>query len=267
MPSPIPRKLYSCTHVDEVSADTKIFRYFPYRRFEDFISRAALYFRRIDHFKDNSDGTVPLALWSIEHPVIKQWYDDCKVELFVNCWNLDEAELRHMWDRYAGNYGVRVASTAGRLSDELSHPSLVDAPIPSEYSGWAARSDVVFHIGNTVPHDSFTVGRVRYMNFDTTNVYDLMKEGLSNATPAFRKKHGFAPENEFRAVLRPASASCVDAKARGDIHVFVPVRVDHLIEEVRFFPADDSAFEQRVRRLLCGLRVPVVRSSFSSTTT
>jgi hypothetical protein len=264
MPPPIPRRLYPRPHVDEVSPDTRIFRYFPIARFEDFVARSALYFRRIDHFDDTSDGTVPLALWSIEHPAIRQWYERCKEELFVNCWNLDEDELPHMWTTYAGNCGVRVASTVGRLADELSHPPVADPPIPPEYASLAARPGVVIHVGEPVPHDGFTVGRIRYMDFDAAQAYELMQEGVSNVVPAFRKRHGFAPENEFRAILCPGSQSSMDAQARGDISVYVPLRLERLIEEVRFFPAGDARHEQRVRDLLSSVATPVVPARLGS---
>ena len=264
MPPPIPRRLYTHPHIDEMPADTRIFRYFPIDRFESFIAQSALYLRRIDHFDDTSDGTVPLALWSIEHEAIRHWYDDCKEELFVNCWNLDEDELPHMWATYAGNRGVRVASTVGRLADELSHPPFTEPPVPPEYAALAARPGVVIHVGDPVPHDGFTVGRIRYMDFDAAQVYDLMREGLSNVIPAFRKRHGFAQENEFRAILCPGSQSSIEARRRGDVGILIPVRLDPLMEEVRFFPSGDVAFERRVRDLLNGVPVSVVPAGLRS---
>ena len=70
MPPPIPRRLYTHPHIDEMPADTRIFRYFPIDRFESFIAQSALYLRRIDHFDDTSDGTVPLVHRTRGHPAL-----------------------------------------------------------------------------------------------------------------------------------------------------------------------------------------------------
>jgi hypothetical protein len=89
------------------------------QKLQDLVTLSALYFRRIDHFKDTFEGKIPLAVWDLNIQAIKDWYDRCKQEIFVTCWNMDDVETPAMWRDYAGGYGVRISSTVGALTTEL----------------------------------------------------------------------------------------------------------------------------------------------------
>jgi hypothetical protein len=109
------------------------------------------------------------------------------------------------------------------------------------------------------PQDGFTLGKIKYIDFDNIDVYEVLGEGPSNTVPAFRKRDGCVKENEFRAILRPGSASGEAARARGDMHVFVPVRLENLVQEIRFAPVNNPTLESNIKKLLAdnGLSIPV----------
>ena len=98
-------------------------------------------------------------------------------------------------------------------------------------------------------------------------MYEVLGEGPSNTVPAFRKRDGYVKENEFRAILRPGSASGDAALGRGDVRVFIPVRLQNLIQEIRFAPVDDATLEKNIRDLLTSnsLNTPVKPAALAFT--
>jgi hypothetical protein len=249
--STIPRAVYPTRHVEEAPAGQPIVKYMSWQKFQDLVTRSALYFRRIDHFIDTFEGNIPLAVWNLNNQVIQDWYNGCKEEIFVSCWNMDEAETPAMWRDYADGYGVRISSTVGALTTELSFPPLPSPePYERKYVEWAEKTGAKLAEVDERPQDGFTLGKIKYINFDKIDVHEVLSEGPSNTVPAFRKRDGYVSESEFRAILRPASKSGDDARARGDVHVFVPVRLQNLIQEIRFAPVDDAPFEGNIKKLL-----------------
>lgn len=225
-------------------------------KFVDVIQTSALYFRRIDKFDDTFDGRIPLAIWSRKEPEIQQWFTDCKKEIFVNCWNLDEDEKPKMWCNYANNYGVRISSTVGKLRHELSHPSFPPEPYSDK------------------PRDGFTMGKVEYIDFDSINSdhpdFRNMLDELGYVRPVFRKKladpvheHDYSDEHEYRVITRPGSASTKFRMSSNDDHTRVDVSVDNLVQEIRFAPSRDSKIERLINDLLAqyGLNIHVKPSS------
>jgi hypothetical protein len=91
----------------------------------------------------------------------------------------------------------------------------------------------------------------------------VLGEGPSNTVPAFRKLDGYVKEQEFRALLRRGSVFGDDARGRADVHAFVPVRLQKLIQEIRFAPVNDPDLERNIKKLLAdnGLSIPVKRGS------
>ena len=152
---------------------------------------------------------------------------------------------------YAAGRGVRISSTVGALTAELSYPPLpATDPHDPDTAEWAEKAGVKLVDMDDRPQDGFTLGRIKYIDWDNIDVYEVLGEGPSNTVPAFRKRDGYVSENEFRVILRPASASGNAARARGDVHVFVPVRLQNLIHEIRFAPVDDSDLEHDIKSLL-----------------
>jgi hypothetical protein len=256
----VVRAVHFFPHIEQAPHDQLIVKYMSWKKFRDLVTQSALYFRRIDKFEDTYEGTIPLAVWSLNNAVIREWYDRCKEEVFVSCWNMDEEETPEMWREYAEGYGVRIASAASSLVAELSYPPVPPLPpYDQRIVEMAQRTGVTIAEVDERPQDSFVVGRIRYINFDNVDVHELLDEGPSNVVPAFRKRAGYVRENEFRAVLCPSSASGNAARGCGDVHVFVPIRLQNLIQEIRYAPADDGMLASNIRTLLAdnGLNVPV----------
>jgi hypothetical protein len=247
-------------HIEQADASQLIVKYMSWKKFKDLVTLSALYFRRIDRFKDTFEGKVPLAVWDLNVPVLKDWYNRCKEEIFVCCWNLDEDETPEMWRDYAEGYGVRISATAGALAVELSNPP-VPAPPPYDPAivAMAQKAGAVLADADPPPQDGFTLGKIKYIDSAMIDVHQVLGEGPSNTVPAFRKLDGFVKEHEFRAILRPGSVSGDDARGRGEIHVFVPVRLQNLIQEIRFAPVNDPDLERNIKKLLAdnGLSIPV----------
>lgn len=245
MTTKYPRVVYPLDGLDQLDESSVIVKYMDMYKFRDLLSRSSLYLRQIGAFVDSLEGRRPLAVWDIEHPEIKAWFDKCRDSLFVSCWNLDEDETPEMWRDYASNDGVRISSTVGSLTQELSHPSLPDG----------------FDIFGDKPADAFTVGPVEYFDESLVDTYNSFAE-LSNLKPAFRKRHGFANEREYRAVLRAGSFSGEDARSANADHVYVPVRLHNLIHEVVFLSVRDADVAKEVQGYLAdaGLSATCVES-------
>jgi hypothetical protein len=258
--STLPRALYPINHVESADGSQLIVKYMSWKKFHDLVARSALYFRRIDHFIDKLEGKIPLAVWDLNVPALQAWYNRCKEEIFVCCWNMDGDETPEMWRDYAEGYGVRISSTAGALAAELSNPP-VPAPAPYDAAivAVAEKAGTVLADADPQPQDGFSLGKIKYIDWAKIEVHEVLVEEPSNTVPAFRKLDGYVKEHEFRAILRPGSVSGNDARGRGDVHVFVPVRLQNLIQEIRFAPVNDHHLERNIKKLLAdnGLSIPV----------
>jgi hypothetical protein len=256
--------VYPINHVDQVDVGRRLVKYMPLWKLDYLIERASLYFRRIDRFEDTFEGTIPLAVWDLECEPIRNWYTACKEEIFICCWNLDESESPGMWRDYAGNCGVRIQCSVQALASELSNPPVpLPPPYPAAIVEMARRTGAQLAEVDAVPHDGFTLGAVRYIDFNNIDVYQVLGEGPSNTVPAYRKRDGYVAEHEFRAILRPGSASGMEAQGRGADHVDVRVRLRDLIQEIRYAPANYPEVRQHIESLLArhGLDIPVVPSA------
>lgn len=250
LPTSYPRAVFPVDGVDSLSEDTVVVKYMAMWKFQSLINTSELYFCKISSFDDKLEGRRPGIVESNEHPEIQEWFDKCRDLFFVCCWNLDEDEKAEMWDVYAGNDGVRVRSTVGRLKRVLSSP-----PLPPGFD---------FTSGDSA--DGFSIGKVEYFNEADVDEYEVRCEGLANIKPAFKKRHNFAGEREFRAVLRAGSASGTEADARKETHVKVPVRLAELICEVDYLSVSNTSIGDEVQSLVnaAGLVVPVNASAFHS---
>jgi hypothetical protein len=211
-------------------------------KFESMIKTGSLYFRRIDHFDDRLEGRAPQAVWNLSGPEVQEWYRTNREYVFVCCFHLAEDESAAMWKEYAKNNGVMIYTTVGALRRELSEPEP------------AAGTSVI-----DTPQDGFTVGVVEYVDLDRIDVHTLMSEGLSNTTPMFRKGEDYIHELEYRAILRPGSATGEKASGNGEFGAEIPVRLDRLVQEIRFCPTNDPSRPIEIEALLteAGLDIPV----------
>jgi hypothetical protein len=114
------------------------------------------------------------------------------------------------------------------------------------------------------PQDGFTVGVVKYV--DLAPIHTLMSEGLSNTTPMFRKGKDYIHELEYRAILRPGSATGEEATRSKKIGAEIPVRLDRLVQGIQFCPFDDPSRPKRIAALLAeaGMDVAVQPSLLES---
>jgi hypothetical protein len=255
-----PRRVYVFEHIEQSVPERPIAKYMPLCWFESLIATSALYFRRINEFKDDTEeGKIPLAAWNMNVQPFKDWFSRCRKEIFVDCWNLDEHETAKMWMDYANYHGVRIGSTVGALVGELSFPKLPERePLDPKYDVMLRQPGVVEGEAEPPPHDSFTTGNIRYIDEANLDMHQTMLESMSIAVPAFRKLAGFVDEHEFRAILCSGAASGLAANESD--HVLVPIRLQNLIHEIRFAPVDDPAVEKRVRDLAAsaGLNIAII---------
>jgi hypothetical protein len=220
-------------------------------KFESMVKAGSLYFRRVDQFDDRLEGRAPQAVWTLIGPEIQNWYRTNREHIFVCCFHLAEGESNKMWKEYANNYGVMIRTTVGALREELSFPPLPAAtPYPADIVAMAEETGTALADASPPPQDGFTVGVVDYVDLTSVDVYDLMAEGLSNTTPMFRKGKDYIDELEYRAIMRPGSATGETATSSGQAGARIPVRLDRLLKDVWFTPADDTALAYKIEQVL-----------------
>lgn len=225
------RSIYDCDAAVEYPGDTIVGRYFPFNRFVAAIENGALYFRRIDSFRDELEGLQPQSLWEIEGNKLQEWYRRNRQFIFVSCWNLDDCESLRMWEEYAQKEGVLLLTTVSQLTGTFQTVS-----------------------DDTQPIDGFSLGGVRYDDEQAT-VFELMSRTLSNLHPVFGKQRRYDWENEYRVAMRPgsqtgellASESNHDFECSG---VYVPTNFDELINGLIYKSANMDSMEAELGALL-----------------
>ena len=98
--SPLPRSVFPIEKVEAAPSGQLLVKYMSWKKFQDMVTHSALYLRRVDHFIDTFEGRIPLAVWNLNNQAIQDWYNRCKTEIFVSCWNMDESETPAMWQDY-----------------------------------------------------------------------------------------------------------------------------------------------------------------------
>jgi hypothetical protein len=131
-----------------------------------------LHLTRLDHFKDPFEGRFPssvLRAWKADRPRHSggnSLSEDLRKSFFVNCWHHSDVESAALWEQYSTAGGIAVRSTVGRLKN-------------------ADCSD-----------QSYNIGRVHYVDFDT---YEWKAE-LTMLTIPCLKRRSFRHEEEVRIV-------------------------------------------------------------------
>jgi hypothetical protein len=254
-----PRKLFQSKHAQELSDETVLCKYMPYKpHFESLIQTECLYLRRLNEFEDKLEGTTSLAEWdATKGSEVSNWYEENKFRTFVTCFVIGETEQSHMWENYAGGRGengLMIMTTVERLRSELSYPACTVC-------------DEMIRRGESASCDSFTIGGVTYFADDEIDHYNEMAEGLSETRHVFRKRQAFENEQEFRVALRPSSQTSEAAFRNGAVFCLVPIRLSNLVTEIRLKPDSSNGYRGEVIALLDGsdLRnIPVQNSNLAS---
>ncbi len=239
-----PRQLFNDENVQNLDEATVLCKYMPYTpHFESLIQNASLYLRRLNEFEDKLEGKTSLAEGdATQGGQVKAWYEENRFSTFVTCFVIGESEEPHMWANYTGRRdedGLMIMTTVERLKGELSHPSYTGGPVLVKTSE-----------GEIAPYDGFTVGGVTYFSDETVDLYTEMGQPVSDMRHVFRKRANFAPEQEYRVVIRPGSRTSDVAFQAGDVFCLVPIRLSTLITGIRLKPGSSEAFRERVESLL-----------------
>jgi hypothetical protein len=195
-------------------------------KFEDMLTRSALYFSRPDQFKDPFEGRFSLgnattmsasdaafyAAYQIE-PFNKQLEGSQEIMrrvLFISCWQRGRKESREMWNAYtSGPESVVIITSAKALYRFVA--------------GQIVKSPVKYH-GDSFPRTEF----------DHTTLF-------------FYKPALYRFEREFRMLLMPGEHESI----RGDeLGRHVPIRSKKIIRRVITHPKASKEFKMKVDHLL-----------------
>jgi hypothetical protein len=163
------------------AGDQRIWRYIDLWKFEHLLQNSSLYFRRADKLSDTGEGRLSAqgvrgtsaseiafkAAYKIapqSQVVDVAAHETTRSCMFINCWNVGDAESARMWAEYTtGPKSVAISTTFARLTQLLPTKELI-------------------------------VSRVKYLD-DTTPRCEFF-----HTTPFFYKDKRFSFENELRLV-------------------------------------------------------------------
>jgi len=202
-----------------------LWRYMDFAKFESLITRAALFFSRMDRFDDSKEGDLPAGnRWVIFSEIAQVMGDRTAsyhadvisrnlhletTRTVVNCWSMGDNESSRLWREYVkDSEGVAI-----RGSFEMLTRSIVT-------------KDVRF-------------GVVRYINLSQGYNADIQATGRYGVCTT--KDHSFAFERELRAIL--FDQTC-------DRGVFTAVNLASLFDTVILKPGASRRFSDRVSALL-----------------
>ncbi len=247
-----------------------IWRYLPFDKFELLVGLSALWFSKLQKFKDQEEGITPdvtrLEL-KRQHQEMEAWFpdeerkrqvrtfvetgeDDGRELIVANCWFIADQESQEMWDEFGGgDEGVVVKSTVGALGRSL---------IMRQKQWW--------------------VGKVKYIDPSTYAGMDAY-EGSQAYLRAFLKNATHAHENELRVAamkfvvpgcLNPDGSPPTARQEAGYFYspdrpgIYVTVNLSTLVTEVRTNPNASDPHRTKVELLLAeaGCEAPVRPSQF-----
>jgi len=240
----------------------KIWRYINFAKYVAFLETSALYFSRVDRFKDPWEGAISPANIELLRSMIDtsglpggfdQWkkgylaqQEQQRKWIYVNSWHMNEVESAAMWELYGQrNEAIAIQSTYEKLANSL--------PAEVENLGQFSPED------NTAELEFFSpqilVGEVQYVDY----VQEAIPE-LSVATTSMYKRASFEHERELRAViagLPPATKASPTGElgvARYDLKNLemgrlVKVSVESLVEKVVVAPQAEAWFRELVEKV------------------
>jgi hypothetical protein len=247
----VPPKRSTTAEVDEPfempEPRQQIWRYMGYDKFADLVESRKLYCRRLDKLPDALEGLLSTGNFWQKTSVTQALHNAYNIKLnndqaivqsalkrlnyFVNCWHINDAESRTMWRLYApASDSVVVLSTAQVLN---------------------AYSNLCWCSG----HSWAITSKVKYVASEAPRP-DWLSWG-----PALFKDLTYRFEREIRIVVTPLeriSADCDSFKIPEDSRL--------LIEKVILHPHASSGFGRSVTQLMRKHlpQVPIVESRIGS---
>lgn len=202
-----------------------LWRYMACAKFESLITRAALFFCRMDRFDDSNEGELPTGNRSLIFSEIAQTMGDRtasyhdgaigghlhkeRTRTAINCWSMGDNDSPRLWREYVKeSEGVAIRGSFQMLARSIGS------------------KDVRF-------------GVVRYVNLGQGHNPDIQATGRYGVCTT--KDHSFAFERELRAIL--FDQTC-------DRGVFIPVNLASLFDTVVLKPGASRRFSDRVSALL-----------------
>jgi hypothetical protein len=232
--------------------DDIIWRYMDFTKFIHMLDSKALYFNRIDQFKDTFEGTVSIynksnrekMLYSRLQPHVAEHLAKVYAELdstvnladrkqiFINCWHINEFESAAMWDLYNKNgEGIAIKSTYGNLKKCFIEEN-----------------------------EALIIGKVKYLDYNS----EWMPEGNS-FHKIFHKRKSFLHENELRISYQDFSLKLhTDGSEESPVKgMYFKVDLNCLINQVYISPDSPKWVSDLITSLSIkyGLSAEVVKSN------
>lgn len=204
---------------------TKIWRYFSFPRFKQFVENKNLYLARIDQFSDFVEGNMSGRSIEESRLELHEQGDDGQVAnalvamtrrlssntTYAVCWNMSERESNLMWRAYG--------------------------QIPSNTS-----TDHAFKVAVSTTIEKLHKSLEQYTGLDSDRYYlgivDYIDDGVSRSpqdvvTKAFTKRTEYEDEKECRfAIHRPSNmpSGLLSEMPQTEKGILLPLEVDDLIE-------------------------------------
>lgn len=115
----------------DLKAETPIYRYFSFDKFEKMLSDNALYFCNIKKFADKNERQIPKSYYQgwreeaqiTQDKIIK--FKECFFPAYISCWTLQKDNYA-FWKIYdPNNNGCMIESTFGLLKEQLEKENVV----------------------------------------------------------------------------------------------------------------------------------------------
>lgn len=208
---------------------TKIWKYMDCAKFFSLLDKKKIFFSIAANFNDPLEG-YPTAADYREF----DFSENCKdrdeqnartmrrlslrstlprYEFCIDCWHINNVESAAMWKLYAGNKGIAIQSTVGRLK------------------GCFNESMERIHIG-----------KVKYIKPN-----ELSKSGENDYYRFLHKRKSFSHEKELRAIVDYRDI-VKNEKFNG---IYVKVSLDTLIKRIYVYPKSPDWFSQLIKSSLC----------------
>jgi hypothetical protein len=244
--------------ITEEDMSLTVWRYMPFSKFLSLIVYQALWFSKLNILQDQFEGMMPLTtkqMMQAHHQGLKKpfppeqhWQfdemasrneQDSRELCIVNCWFLGENESARMWREYGGGKeSVAIKSTVKQLIENIGVPR--DKDMTS--IGRIKYVDIKTHM-MTKYHANQGSERAFLKDAET---YQHEKE-IRIATLNFKTQACVSPEG------KPYTKSEVKGKHMNNFEnpgLYITVRLQQLISEIRISPEADTWFYLLVKRIV-----------------
>lgn len=223
----------------EIPFSEALWRYMDFKKFEDLLTRSALYFSRPDKFIDPFEGrfsvgnsTKVSASDAAFHSAyqfppfddqLKEAQEIMRHVVFISCWHRSNKESREMWNAYtSGPESVLISTSAKTLY------LFIDGQI--------VRSPVKYHDD------------------------DFPRTEFGHTTLFFYKPSRYSFEREFRMLLTPGERESIPMEQVGR---HVSIRLGKIVRRVITHPKASDEFKVKVDHLLTKF-LPCIRRENSA---